>query len=217
MAKRISMTERVTAALRRDITNGVYHSESLLTESEVSQKFNVSKTPAREALSQLCSEGLLEKLPHKGYLLKRYSIRDVECLLQFRYVLETSGVEAVIQSASNEDIAQLRRLCEEHTQLSEEEEIKQYITLNNQFHIALISIARNPFMTAALANTLDQLKLALTIDQAANPHSVKLMDHWAILDAIEKRDVEKAKSLVGQFVNSIHGRIPMNQSKWEWR
>lgn len=216
MAKRISMTERVTAALHRDITNGVYHSDSLLTENEVSQKFCVSKTPAREALSQLCAEGLLEKIPHKGYLLKRYSLRDVESLLQFRYVLETSGVELVIQLASDEDIAQLRRLCEEHAQLSEEEKVAQYITLNSQFHISLISMARNPFMTAALANTMDQLKLALAIDQAANPQEVQLKDHWEIVEAVEKRDVESAKALVGQFVSSIHGRIPSNQSKWEW-
>ena len=173
MPRRISMTEKVTNAVRLEITSGVYQSDTLITEIVVSEKYGVSKTPAREALNQLCAEGLLEKIPHKGYLLKRYSAVDLENLIQFRYILEINAVEIAIQVASNQDIARLRKMCDQYDELSEEEAINQYIALNRQFHIALSSLAKNPFITAALANTLDQLKLALSVDVAENPGAVK--------------------------------------------
>lgn len=63
MPRRISMTEKVTNAVRLEITSGVYQSDTLITEIVVSEKYGVSKTPAREALNQLCAEGLLEDPP----------------------------------------------------------------------------------------------------------------------------------------------------------
>ena len=208
MPRRISMTEKVTNAVRLEITSGVYQSDTLITEIVVSEKYGVSKTTAREALNQLCAEGLLEKIPHKGYLLKRYSAVDLENLIQFRYILEINAVEIAIQVASNQDIARLRKMCDQYDELSEEEAINQYIALNRQFHIALSSLAKNPFITAALANTLDQLKLALSVDVAENPGAVKLVDHKEIVEAIAQRNVEQARALVGRFVDNVHSRLP---------
>ena len=215
MKNQISMTEKVTTDLRDEITNGAYRSDILLTEYAVSQKYNVSKTPAREALGQLCAEGLLEKIPRKGYLIRRFSMADMRNLLQFRYILETCGIELAIRLATDGDIAELRALCESQNRLSKEECSNQYVALNAQFHVALISLGKNPYLTAALANTMDQLKLALSIDQAVNPLVVKLEDHLDIIKALEERDVKKAKSLVGRFVDNVHDRIPANQTKWE--
>lgn len=213
MPRRISMTEKVTNAERLEITSGAYQSDTLITEIVVSEKYGVSKTPAREALNQLCAEGLLEKIPHKGYLLKRYSAVDLENLIQFRYILELNAVEIAIQVASDQDIARLRRMCDQYDALSEEEMISQYVALNRQFHIALSSLARNPFITAALANTLDQLKLALSVDVAENPGAVKLADHKDLVEAIAQRDVEQARALVGRFVDNVHSRVP---ERWEY-
>jgi len=104
MKKKVSMTEAITDKLRMEIIDGAYYSNALITEQEISQKFGSSKTPAREALGILCSEGLLEKLPNKGYLVKRYSMVELEHLLQFRSVLEKAIVDFAIQRASEKEI-----------------------------------------------------------------------------------------------------------------
>ena len=72
----ISMTNAVLEALRNDINNCIYESGQFVTEAEISQKFNVSKTPAREALNYLCQEGLLDKIPRKGYIVKNCHLID---------------------------------------------------------------------------------------------------------------------------------------------
>ena len=78
MAKGNSITEQILTQLRSDIVNCYYDAHALITEGEVSERFQVSKTPAREALNYLCQEGLVEKLPHRGYLVKGFSMRDLE-------------------------------------------------------------------------------------------------------------------------------------------
>ena len=91
--QRASMMHTVLEALRNDINNCKYESGQFITESEISQKFNVSKTPAREALNYLCQEGILEKIPRKGYLVKRLSLAELRNLFQFRNILERASVE----------------------------------------------------------------------------------------------------------------------------
>lgn len=209
MSKRISMTERIVCSLRLEIISGVYNEEFLITEAEISEKYGVSKTPAREALNQLCSEGLLEKMPQKGYLLKRYSAADVENLLQFRYILELNGVTMAIRTASDEDIADLRNMCEEFSALCDDDAMRLYIEHNRMFHIKLISLAGNPFMTAALANTLDQLRLAMSIDLVNYPSVIRLKNHMDMVKAFEARDAERARLLVGDFIENMNSRIPM--------
>ena len=63
--KNLSATETILEQLRNDINNFVYD-EHFITEAEVSAHFQVSRTPAREALNTLCLEGILEKIPRKG-------------------------------------------------------------------------------------------------------------------------------------------------------
>ena len=78
MAKGNSITEQILTQLRSDIVNCYYDAHALITEGEVSERFQVSKTPAREALNDLCQEGLVEKLPHRSYLVKGFSMRDLK-------------------------------------------------------------------------------------------------------------------------------------------
>ena len=64
--KNLSTTESILDQLRNDINNFVYD-EQFITEAAISTRFQVSRTPAREALNTLCQEGILEKIPRKGF------------------------------------------------------------------------------------------------------------------------------------------------------
>ncbi len=81
--EKVSMTSTVLEQLRQEINNCLYVPGQFLTETEISQKFGVSKTPAREALNILCQEGLLVKIPRKGYILKQLSFSELQQLCQF--------------------------------------------------------------------------------------------------------------------------------------
>ena len=72
-AGKCSITSSVLDALRKEICSSAYADGQFITETEVSQKYQVSKTPAREALAVLCQEKLLSKIPRKGYMVKKLS------------------------------------------------------------------------------------------------------------------------------------------------
>ena len=73
--KNFSTTEAILQQLRNDINN-LHYNDQFITEAEVSSRFQVSRTPAREALNILCQEGILEKIPRKGYLIRKLSLQS---------------------------------------------------------------------------------------------------------------------------------------------
>ena len=77
-----SITSTVLRALRKEICASAYADGQFITEAEVSQKYRVSKTPAREALTILCEEKLLCKIPRKGYMVKKLSLKELRKLYQ---------------------------------------------------------------------------------------------------------------------------------------
>ena len=113
MAKGNSITEQIPTQLRSDIVNCYYDAHALITEGEVSERFQVSKTPTREALNYLCQEGLVEKLPHRGYLVKGFSMRDLENLFQFRRILKLLRWSWPLDRPPMREIEEVRRLAQQ--------------------------------------------------------------------------------------------------------
>ena len=207
MAKGNSITEQILTQLRSDIVNCYYDAHALITEGEVSERFQVSKTPAREALTYLCQEGLVEKLPHRGYLVKGFSMRDLENLFQFRCILETAAVELAIGQATDAEIEEVRRLAQKRVPPGESEPYLQYNQLNYDFHMALAKLSRNPILTATLNNVLNQLRRALTLDWKCADVNALLQGHCTLIDAVERRDRELCRKLVERECTCAETRI----------
>ena len=195
MAKGNSITEQILTQLRSDIVNCYYDAHALITEGEVSERFQVSKTPAREALNYLCQEGLVEKLPHRGYLVKGFSMRDLENLF------------LAIGQATDAEIEEVRRLAQKRVPPGESEPYLQYNQLNYDFHMALAKLSRNPILTATLNNVLNQLRRALTLDWKCADVNALLQGHCTLIDAVERRDRELCRKLVERECTCAETRI----------
>ena len=146
MAKRQSMTERVLQELSNDIINWNYEENDMITEAEISQKFGVSKTPSREALNYLCMEGFLEKIPNKGYLVKGFSVTELQSMFQFRGILEKASAEMAIQYATDEELNFLKEYAEEQVAKVKESTYQEYSEMNMQFHMSVAYLSRNPYL-----------------------------------------------------------------------
>ena len=97
-----SLSEQLTITLRERINRGELAPGTLIIEPALAQEFDVSKTPVRESLRQLTSEGLLQILPKKGYLVRAISMNDVYEVLELRSLLEphVAGQVASMHSAA---------------------------------------------------------------------------------------------------------------------
>ena len=203
----ISMTNAVLEALRNDINNCIYESGQFVTEAEISQKFNVSKTPAREALNYLCQEGLLDKIPRKGYIVKSLSLAEVQNLFQFRNILERASVELAVRYASEQELKTLSELARAKLDPAAEDIARQYHDLNNNFHISVAKLSRNPYLINALQNVLNLLRRDLFTDMRRNSLEKALEAHVLVAQAMIDRDLERALRITTDQIDVVERRL----------
>lgn len=203
----ISMTNAVLEALRNDINNCIYESGQFVTEAEISQKFNVSKTPAREALNYLCQEGLLDKIPRKGYIVKSLSLAEVQNLFQFRNILERASVELAVRYASEQELQTLSELARAKLDPAAEDIARQYHDLNNNFHISVAKLSRNPYLINALQNVLNLLRRDLFTDMRRNSLEKALEAHVLVAQAMIDRDLERALRITTDQIDVVERRL----------
>lgn len=203
----ISMTNAVLEALRNDINNCIYESGQFVTEAEISQKFNVSKTPAREALNYLCQEGLLDKIPRKGYIVKSLSLAEVQNLFQFRNILERASVELAVRYASEQELQTLSELARAKLDPAAEDIARQYHDLNNNFHMSVAKMSRNPYLINALQNVLNLLRRDLFTDMRRNSLEKALEAHVLVAQAMIDRDLERALRITTDQIDVVERRL----------
>lgn len=207
MNREPSLTEQVLEQLREDIVTWEYGINDLITEADISKRFQVSKTPAREALSYLCMEGLLEKLPHKGYLVKLLSATELQQLFQFRMILENAAVTLAVRYASDEELAYVKELAAERVSPNEPNIDRKYNELNARFHMAVASLSRNHYLISALGTTLNQLRRPLVLDWKHADSNRLLAAHSVLADALINRDLAAAQQNVLRECDYAESRI----------
>lgn len=200
-----SLSEQLTTQLRERINRGELAPGSLIIEPALAQEFNVSKTPVRESLRQLTSEGLLQILPKKGYLVRAVSMSDVYEVVEMRILLEphVSGQVARVHSA--ELINELHALLDKQESLAKSDPIAS-MHAARQFHSALSNASRNSRIVATLDTCLAQTARAHYVLPSMQPYmsqSGELSEHRGILDAIEASDPQTAESRMREHLNSI--------------
>lgn len=196
----------VLEKLREDITNCVYESGQFITESEISHKFDVSKTPAREALNCLCQEGLLVKIPRKGYIIKQLSFIELSNLCYFRSILECGAVEWAIRYASDLELGQIVELAHKKIDIDDEDFYNKYNDLNVNFHLSIAQLSKNTYLISALQGVLNQLRRDLAMDGRTNLGR-SLDMHVQIAEALKKRDLEQARRITVDQIQVVEKRL----------
>lgn len=207
MSKKLTLTEKVLAELRNTLINWEHDVGDIITETQISVKYGVSKTPAREALNFLCMEGLLEKLPHKGYYVKGVSITELQSLFQFRHILEYAGVELAINYATDKELEIIDEISKLRVNEKEDNVFQKYNELNYEFHMAVINLSKNPYLIQTLSSTLHHLNRALVLDwKQAEPNKL-LSAHEDMANALMSRDTQRAHDCVTKECRFTQSRI----------
>ena len=208
--RKCSITSTVLDALRKEICASAYADGHFITEAEVSQKYQVSKTPAREALTILCEEKLLCKIPRKGYMVKKLSHKELCKLYQFRNILERAAVEYAVRYADEEELRHLDVLAGAQVDTSHPEWIQEYHRVNSAFHIGLAALTRNNYLIDALRGVLNILQRDLIEDMKYIGVEKTLGEHKRIVDAIRRRNLAGALAIASQQINIIERKEHMS-------
>lgn len=191
---------RVYAALKQAIANmDIYASkeETWLDERQLAERLGVSRTPIREALAMLEQQDFVKSEPRRGIVVLRKTKREVIEMIQAWAALESMAVRQIALGASNDRIATLRPLFDEFTDAHRPEDyLNEYSRANIRFHQAIISLSGNKVLEEMTENILLHVRgiRQMTIGRDDRARR-SIDDHRAIIDALERRDVDGAERL----------------------
>ncbi|QXJ22263.1 GntR family transcriptional regulator [Actinomadura graeca] len=203
--------------LKRHIGSLPRHEGTFLTEAEVCEATGTSRTPVREALLRLETEGFLKIMPKKGAFVPPVSDAEIEAVMQARELVEDWSVRRAAPLA--EELApELDALIERQQGLLDDP--VEFIECDRAFHRAIVTRAGNPVLAEFYESLRDrQVRMGLrAIASAEDRARVVLSEHTAIVDAIRAADpLRAAEALAAHLGGTLRVlRLPA-VANWDGR
>ncbi|MGI8910108.1 MAG: GntR family transcriptional regulator [Rubrobacteraceae bacterium] len=198
---------RVFERLRRLILDGEYGPNERLIEEQLAERLGVSRTPVRQALTMLQSEGLVEIVPNRGAVVCSFGVEEVWDIYDLRAVLEGYAARRAASRIEAGELARMRELAEEMEGIRDrefagrEEEIRLLFALNNEFHGIITSASRNKRLGRLLRRTVE-LPLVFKAFFWYGPSERTISNHYhrQLLVALEAGDGERAGIVMREHV-----------------
>ena len=192
-----SLTQKIYARLRADILCCELEPGRDLSEAELAERFDVSKTPVREALASLRSEGFVRTFPRRGYQVTPITFGDMNELFELRMILEAGAAELACRRITDAELGRLEALAGIAYDRAERGSLKRFIEANRDFHRAIARASRNRRLFEQLADTIDKLERFFYLGARLRDVSAKTKDdHHRIVEALRARDAAAARALL---------------------
>lgn len=202
----------VINTLRRRIMSGDFAPGDRLVELQLAAELGVSRTPIRLAFEELTKEGLVERLPTRGFRVRAFSVEDLAHAIDVRGTLEGMAARLVAERGLGIDeqakfdacVQEGEHLLVQAQQQGKGIDAQGWISVNARFHAALVESARNPALASALEHVS---KVPLASAKALSLHGVlpaleyafilrAQQDHADVVAALKAREGGRAESLM---------------------
>ena len=191
--RRPALHAQVVDKLRRLIANGEIAAGERLIELQIAATFRVSRTPIREAVKLLASEGLLELLPGRGARVKRLTRQEVLDHFDVIGALERHAVERAVRRMSEPQRAELAALHAGMTTAFEAGDARGYFDANQKVHRFFVRTAGNAALAAMHEAMTKRARRERPLTLASAPRwSASMTEHAEIIAAALKGDAESA-------------------------
>lgn len=150
------MAGNVYEAIRNWILDGTFPLDSRLVEADLAAQLTVSRTPVREALRRLASEGLVTFQPNHGARVAGWSAAELGDIFELRAQLESHGARLAAGRVSEDDLASLRAAAGRMAALiaagPREQDFREIALANNEFHLGVLRAAGNQRLFSVLSS-----------------------------------------------------------------
>lgn len=205
---RRTLHDEVLERLRDMIIEGRLEPGQRINEGPVGAQLGVSRTPLREAIKTLASEGLVEILPAKGAIVRKFTARDLYQILEVLKTLEQLGGRMACEQASDATIAAIQSLHERMLALYETRERLEYFKLNQAIHSAIVAASGNDVLVEMHATLQSRIKRLRFI---GNEGPVKwagaVAEHEEMMTALAKRDAAALSEAIGRHMDQTLLRV----------
>ena len=205
---RYALYEEVAERLRQRIFARELLPGSWIDEMKISQEYGISRTPLREALKVLATEGLVTMKMRRGAYVTEVSDKDLNDVYHLLSLLESDAAAQVAQLAKQEDVLELQKLHKQLTQAVNNR--SAFFDINEQFHMRLLEIGNNKWRTQMVIDLRKVMKL--------NRHNSllksgrveeSLREHQDLMDALVARNPSKSmQAMQAHFANGLEAASP---------
>lgn len=192
----------VYAKIKDYLCSGAVTPADIVSERDLAQKFAVKRGVAREVLIQLEGEGLVSRMPLRGYKLSDYSRETAEEIQAIRKTIEVLAAKRAAAKADREDIVRLTLDYERMEEARAEDDAEEQTRADRDFHATLVKASKSELLSNLFAF------LRLPIFPGDGPLASREMlensleGHRLLLEAIKKRDAEWARKLMEDHFSS---------------
>ncbi len=168
-----------------------------IDEQKLAEQYGISRTPLREALKVLASEGLVELRPRRGCYVTEILRQDLDDIFPLMAMLEGRAAAEAVRRAKPADILLLKQIHERLELAAREGRIESFFEANQEFHKAIQALAGNRWLLSVIQDLRKVLKLSRLHSLSLEGRlQQSLEEHRQIMRAFEAADVEKAESLM---------------------
>ncbi len=183
---------KATADLIRDlILEGELPAGARISERAMCDRFGVSRTPVREALKALATEGLVTVQPNVGARVTEISDDDVAATFPVMGALEALAGELAAKAMTDNEIAYVAARHEEMVRHYRKRALGPYFKANQQIHEAILAGARNPVLSEQYQQLAARMRLARYRANMSDARWAEAVEeHERMLDALQKRQAK---------------------------
>lgn len=205
---RTTMHAELVSRIRDMIIEGVLAPGSRIHEGQLGAALGISRTPLREALKFLASEGLILLVPGRGAVVRVLTAGDVQNMLAVLAALETLAGRLACAVASDEDIAKVRRFHDEMMALYRVGNRLEYYKRNQAIHAAIATMSGNDFLASTHEGIQSRLRRIRYIGNGApSKWRAAVAEHEEIIDALEHRDADRLSAILALHLDETWSRV----------
>ena len=199
--KKTPLRQMIYSQILEDILTGRINSGEKLTEADLAKRFNVSRTPIREALLQLEKEEFVVHKKHVGAVVRKVSARQVEETHDVVALLESYATEIAAPKMTERDVSALEKLQVKMKDCLKESKFSSYVKLNAEFHDVFSKKCGNEKLRESILDLRKSIYRVIAEGQTLPRHASEyLKSHEKILEAVKTNKPSEAAQLMKSHV-----------------
>jgi DNA-binding GntR family transcriptional regulator len=205
MSKRASLVYRT---LKHDLITGRIQPGGFLHEVKIAGRFRVSKSPVRDALSVLRTEGYVDVVPRRGYIATQVSLREFHEVFGLRALLEGEAA-AIAAGRDGAGLAERLTALEAEARLAKmESRPEAYVDINRRFHLAIADAAGHVLLARWIGHLLERAERIIWLGVARRVTSEDVYHETdALIEAIRGGGAADARRAMSTHIENMRRRL----------
>jgi len=199
-ARGSNLREQVVERVRSEIVSGRTPAGTVYSVPSLAAELGMSTTPVREALLELCRNGLLSPMRNRGFRVQAMTLEELDNLFAMRELLERFAMESLARQGLK-DPKPARAMADVVAKAVDDGDIQAYIAGDRAFHKILVAAAGNPLQTKLILQLRDDMRLfGVDSEEGIQRQRASVQEHYQMIDLAIRQDVEAIGSLISRHI-----------------